>query len=213
LGLPIGQHISICAQIDDKEISRSYTPITSDDDRGYFDLMIKVITILLRADFQSYPNGNISRAMAALVPGVTIKVKGPKGQMVYKPNMVREIGMLAGGTGITPMLQIVRAILKNPEDKTRVTLIYANVTTADILLKEDLEKLAQINPHKFKLYLVVEKPLESWTGGVGFITEAMIREYCPAPANDIKILICGPPPMVSAMKKTTEVSLLMAITN
>jgi cytochrome-b5 reductase len=175
--------------------------------------MIKVILIYLRADFQSYPNGNISRAMAALVPGVTIKVKGPKGQMVYKPNMVREIGMLAGGTGITPMLQIIRAILKNPEDKTRVTLIYANVTTADILLKEDLEKLAQKNPQKCKLYLVVEKPLESWTGGVGFITEAMIREHCPAPANDIKILICGPPPMVSAMKKTTEVSLLMVITN
>src|SRR5271163_1351782 len=42
LGLPIGQHISIVAQIGDKEIQRSYTPISSDDDRGYFDLMIKV---------------------------------------------------------------------------------------------------------------------------------------------------------------------------
>ena len=149
--------------------------------------------------------GNISRAMAALVPGVTIKVKGPKGQMVYKPNMVREIGMLAGGTGITPMLQIIRAIMKNPEDHTRVTLIYANVTTEDILLKEDLEDLVEKHPKQFKLHLVVEKPLESWTGGVGFITEAMVREHCPAPSKDIKILICGPPPMVSAMKKHTEV--------
>ena len=151
--------------------------------------------------------GNISRAMAALVPGVTIKVKGPKGQMVYKPNMVKEIGMLAGGTGITPMLQIIRSIMKDPEDHTQVTLIYANITTEDILLKEDLEKLAERYPEKFKLHLVVEKPLENWTGGVGFITEAMIREYCPAPTkNDIKILICGPPPMVSAMKKHTEVT-------
>ena len=144
--------------------------------------------------------------MAALVPGVTIKVKGPKGQMVYKPNMVREIGMLAGGTGITPMLQIIRAIMKNPEDKTRVTLVYANVTTDDILLKEDLENLAKKYPEKLNLHLVVEKPLETWTGGVGFITEAMIQEHCPPPAEDIKILICGPPPMVSAMKKHTEVT-------
>ena len=151
--------------------------------------------------------GNISRAMAALVPGTTIKVKGPKGQMVYTPNMVREIGMLAGGTGITPMLQIVRAILKNPEDKTIVSLIYANVTTEDILLREDLEQFAAQYPEKFKLFLVVEKPLDAWTGGVGFITEAMIRKHCPPPAKDIKILICGPPPMVSAMKKHTEVQI------
>ena len=149
--------------------------------------------------------GNISRAMAALVPGTTIKVKGPKGQMVYTPNMIREIGMLAGGTGITPMLQIIRAILKNPEDKTIVTLIYANVTTEDILLREDLEHFAAQNPERFKLFLVVEKPLGTWAGGVGFITEDMIKEHCPPPATDIKILICGPPPMVSAMKKHTEV--------
>jgi cytochrome-b5 reductase len=150
--------------------------------------------------------------MAALVPGTTIKVKGPKGQMVYKPNMTREIGMLAGGTGITPMLQIIRAILKNPEDHTKVTLIYANVTTDDILLKEDLETFATRYPDQFKLFLVVEKSVDTWTGGVGFITEAMIREYCPPPATDIKILICGPPPMVSAMKKHTEVDLLINLT-
>ena len=150
--------------------------------------------------------GNISRAVAALVPGTTIKVKGPKGQMVYTPNMVQEIGMLAGGTGITPMLQIIRAILKNPEDKTIVSLIYANVTTDDILLREDLEQFAAKYSDKFKLFLVVEKPLDTWTGGVGFITEAMIRKHCPPPSTDIKILICGPPPMVSAMKIHTEVS-------
>ena len=126
--------------------------------------------------------------------------------MVYTANMVREIGMLAGGTGITPMLQIIRAILKNPDDTTKVTLIYANVTIVDILLKDDLENLEKRYPEKFRLYFVVEKkPSESWNGGVGFISEDMIREYCPAPASDVKMLICGPPPMVSAMKKHTEV--------
>jgi len=139
-----------------------------------------------------------------LVPGVTIKVKGPKGQMKYTPNMVREIGMLAGGTGITPMLQIIRAILKDPEDNTRVTLIYANISTDDILLRDDLESLAKKYPEKFHLHLVVERAPEGWTGAIGFITEAMIREHCPSPAGDIKILICGPPPMVSAMKRHTE---------
>ena len=145
--------------------------------------------------------------MSKLVPGTTIRVKGPKGQMAYMPNMVREIGMLAGGTGITPMLQIIRAVARNPDDKTQISLVYANVTTDDILLRDDLESLAETYPKKFRLHLVVEKKPDTWTGGVGFISEAMIREFCPHPADDIKILICGPPPMVSAMKKHTEVPL------
>jgi len=145
--------------------------------------------------------------MANIVPGVTIKVKGPKGQMKYTPNMVREIGMLAGGTGITPMLQIIRAILKDPEDTTKVTLIYANISHNDILLREDLEGLAARYPEKLELHFVVERAPEGWTGEIGFITEAMIRGDCPPPAEDIKILICGPPPMVSAMKEHTEVLL------
>src|SRR5580693_5649253 len=45
LGLPIGQHIQISAEISGKEIMRSYTPTSSDDDLGHFDLMIKVLLI------------------------------------------------------------------------------------------------------------------------------------------------------------------------
>lgn len=42
LGLPIGQHISVSAEINGKDIMRSYTPTSSDDDLGHFDLLIKV---------------------------------------------------------------------------------------------------------------------------------------------------------------------------
>lgn len=45
LGLPIGQHISVSAEINGKEIMRSYTPTSSDDDLGHFDLLIKVAFI------------------------------------------------------------------------------------------------------------------------------------------------------------------------
>ena len=45
LGLPIGQHISISAEINGKDIMRSYTPTSSDDDLGHFDLLIKVAFI------------------------------------------------------------------------------------------------------------------------------------------------------------------------
>lgn len=42
LGLPIGQHVSVMAEINGKQVSRSYTPTSSDDDRGHFDLLVKV---------------------------------------------------------------------------------------------------------------------------------------------------------------------------
>jgi len=173
---------------------RSYTPISSDVHPGYFDLLIK-----------SYPTGNISRHLATLKVGDSIKVRGPKGAMVYTPNMVRSFGMIAGGTGITPMLQIVRAILRGRKsgDKTEVSLIFANVDEKDILLREDLDSLVKEDA-KFKLYYVLNNPPEKWSGGVGFVTADMFKEHLPAPAKDMKILICGPPPMVSAIKKATE---------
>lgn len=195
LGLPIGQHISLAAtpKNAEKEVVRSYTPISSDEEKGYFDVMIK-----------AYPQGNISAHMATLKIGDTMKVKGPKGAMVYAPNMCRRIGMIAGGTGITPMLQVVRAISRGrPLDRTKVDLIFANVNPDDILLREDLDKLAKEDPN-FSVYYVLNNPSDGWTGGVGFVTPDMIKAKLPAPASDIKIMICGPPPMVGAMKKATE---------
>ncbi|KAE9367505.1 ferredoxin reductase-like protein [Stipitochalara longipes BDJ] len=199
LGLPIGQHISIAATLPqpegpNKEIVRSYTPISGDHQPGYFDLLIK-----------SYPTGNISKYMASLIVGQTIKVKGPKGAMVYTPNMVRAFGMIAGGTGITPMLQIIRAVIRGRPtgDKTEIDLIFANVNKEDILLKEDLDQLAK-EDKGFRIHYVLNNPPEGWEGGVGFVTPEMITKWLPKPADDIKLLLCGPPPMISAMKKASE---------
>ncbi|EUC42073.1 hypothetical protein COCMIDRAFT_104507 [Bipolaris oryzae ATCC 44560] len=196
LGLPIGQHISLAATIpgQPKEVVRSYTPITSDEDKGHVDLIIK-----------SYPTGNISKYVTELKIGDKMKIRGPKGAMVYTPNLVRHFGMIAGGTGITPMLQIAKAIMRGRPtgDKTEVDLIFANVNSEDILLKDELDALAAKDP-KFRVHYVLNNPPEGWTGGVGFVTADMIKEKLPAPAKDVKILICGPPPMVAAMKKATE---------
>jgi cytochrome-b5 reductase len=189
LGLPIGQHISVAAEINGKQISRSYTPISSNGDLGFFELLIK-----------SYPTGNISKLFGEMNVGDFIDVRGPKGQFVYKANMVRAFGMIAGGTGITPMLQIIRAVLKNPRDRTKIGLIFANVNKEDILLIEEIDKLAAKH-NNFKVHYVLNNPPDDWKGGVGFVTADMIKEYCPAYAEDAKILLCGPPPMISAMTK------------
>jgi len=193
LGLPIGQHIQISAEINGKEVMRSYTPTSSDDNLGHFDLVIK-----------SYEKGNISRYMSLLKIGDHIRVKGPKGQFNYSPTLSREIGLIAGGTGITPMLQIIRAALKNPQDNTRLSLIYANVNYDDILLKKELDELANKYVSRFKVFYVLNNPPSGWTGGVGFVSKEQIATHLPASHDNIKILLCGPPPMMTAMKKHLE---------
>lgn len=192
LGLPIGQHITITAHLGDKDYTRSYTPISSDLDLGHFELLIK-----------DYPNGKVSSYLNSLNNHQVIKVKGPKGKMLYQPNMAKNIGMIAGGTGIAPMLQIIGAIIREPTDITRVSLVFANVTEDDILLKEDIDQIAEKYPY-FKVHYVLNQPPADWNGSAGFVTEEIIREHLPAPSPDTRIFVCGPPPMTAAMKKATE---------
>lgn len=186
LGLPIGQHISLAATIpgQPKEVVRSYTPISSDHEAGYFDLLVK-----------AYPQGNISKYLTGLKIGDNMKVRGPKGAMVYTPNMCRHIGMIAGGTGITPMLQVIKAIIRNRprnggNDTTKVDLIFANVNPEDILLKDQLEQLEK-EDDGFRVYYVLNNPPAGWTGGVGFVTPDMIKVcfVCDVPGCATFVLI------------------------
>lgn len=193
LGLPIGQHISIMIKVDGKEVLRSYSPTSSDADKGWFELVVK-----------TYPDGIISKHLSELKIGDTINVRGPKGAFKYSPNMIDCFGMIAGGTGITPMFQVTKAILSNPRDTTKISLIYANVSEDDILLKKEIDEFAEAHPDRFSVHYVLNNPPEAWTGSTGFITKELIQEKLPFPSDICKILICGPPPMVKAMSLACE---------
>jgi cytochrome-b5 reductase len=174
-------------------------------------------THLLRC--QSYEKGNVSRHFSLLSLGNNIRVKGPKGNFEYTPGLTGALGMIAGGSGITPMYQIINAVLKNPADRTALSLIYANVNEEDILMKKELDALASKYGDRFKVYYVLNNPPAGWTGGVGFVSKDQIHTHLPASTHDAKILMCGttetpisfygsrltayvlgPPPMLTAMK-------------
>lgn len=134
------------AKIQDQEILRPYTPISSDDDIGYFDLVLKI-----------YPKGKMTQHILSLKVGDTIDVKGPKGRFVYEKNKYSHISMIAGGTGITPMLQIITEILKRDDDTTKISLLFGNVTFEDIILKDRLDSLANKHSDQFTVYYVLDK--------------------------------------------------------
>ncbi|KAF9680923.1 hypothetical protein SADUNF_Sadunf06G0172100 [Salix dunnii] len=161
-----------------------YTPISDPDSKGYFDLLIKV-----------YPEGKMSQHFATLKSGDVVEVKGPIEKLRYSPNMKKHIGMIAGGTGITPMLQVIEAILKNPDDNTQVSLLYANVSPDDILLKQKLDFLSASHPN-LKIFYTVDNPSKNWKGGSGYISKDMVVKGLPGPSDDTLILVCGPPGMM-----------------
>eukprot|EP01121_Diplochlamys_sp_Union-15-3_P009380 TRINITY_DN2563_c0_g1_i5.p1 TRINITY_DN2563_c0_g1~~TRINITY_DN2563_c0_g1_i5.p1 ORF type:complete len:171 (-),score=25.03 TRINITY_DN2563_c0_g1_i5:50-562(-) len=138
----------------------------------------------------------MSSHIASLKPGDTLEIKGPIKKLPYKANMKDEIGMIAGGSGITPMLQVLQEILRNPDDQTEVSLIFANVTEEDILLRRELEQLTKDYPN-FKLYYILSRPSENWTQSKGYVSKEMIISQLPPPSPKTLIYVCGPNGMVN----------------
>lgn len=152
--------------------------------------------------------------------GHSIDVSGPSGNLIYKDEgvfdirsrkpdpfvrrRIRHLGLIAGGTGITPMYQIINEVLKEstssaPDDVVaplKISLLFANQTEGDILLRDELEQLAANNANRFKLWYTVDRENADWKYSKGFINETMIEEHMPAPGDDVLICLCGPPPMI-----------------
>ncbi|EFJ41779.1 hypothetical protein VOLCADRAFT_107549 [Volvox carteri f. nagariensis] len=174
-----------------KAVIRPYTPTSPPDAKGYLDLVVKV-----------YDKGVMSKHIDSLKIGDSLEIKGPIKKYPYEANTKKHIGMVAGGTGITPMLQVIDAILDNPNDKTQVSLVYANVSESDIILQDKIDALAAQHPGRFKVYYVVDKPAWGglfWRGGVGYLTKDMLSKHLPAPAKDSLVMVCGPPGMMEAV--------------
>lgn len=180
LDLPVASCLVTKANINGKDEIRPYTPISQSLAQGHFDLLVK-----------SYPDGVMSKHFASLKPGDNVEFKGPFEKFAYQTNMKREIGMIAGGTGLTPMLQVCRKILSLPRDATNITLVFCNSTENDILLKSELDKMQLLFPN-FKVHYVVSRPSESWRGRSGYIDAELLKTTMPFPSDNHMILVSGP---------------------
>jgi len=79
-----------------------------------------------------------------------------------------------------------------------VTLIFGNLTSADILMKDKIDAITA--KHKnVKVHYIIDKPEEKWTGAVGYITDDFAKKVLPPPSKDSLIFVCGPTPMMEAI--------------
>ncbi|EYC13300.1 hypothetical protein Y032_0044g902, partial [Ancylostoma ceylanicum] len=184
LGLPTGQHVYLSAKV-------------------YF-----------RGVNPKFPDGGkMSQHLEQMKIGGSIEFRGPSGLIVYKGNgkfairadkkappkerVFKSISMIAGGTGITPMLQIISAILKSDDDNTHISLLFANQSEEDILCRKELDELALKHSDRFKVWYTVDRPPTNWNFSSGFINDQMIKEHLWAPSDDSAVFLCGPPPMIN----------------
>merc|ERR1712048_878758 len=129
----------------------------------------------------------------------------PDNVKVQYPFERKHVTMLAGGSGITPMIQALHAILGTPDDTTEVTLIYTNKTKKDVICEGLLDTWASVYPDRFHVVHVIsreshalgEKRPSSELGG--HIGRQMIEQHSAPPSEDVLIMVCGPPSMYDSL--------------
>jgi cytochrome-b5 reductase len=150
-----------------------------------------------------YPQGKQSTHLHSLRPGDSVMFAVCIPGYKWTPNKHASVTLIAGGAGITPIYQLVQGILDNPEDKTRITLVFGVNSEQDVLLDDELKRYEASHPGQFRAVYAVSG-LEGEKGDryrKGYVTEALLREVAAAPPTDenTKVMVCGPPAMEEAL--------------
>lgn len=186
-----GDFLYVHATIDGKSVKRAYTPSSLPGVPGCFDLTVK-----------RYATGVVSKYLHDRRIGDTVLISGPNQGGHWMDGMAKRVGFVAGGTGITPMIAIIRWILTKRID-AELFLIFANKTEADIILREEWSRAVREYPN-FHCHHVLEQPPSGWPEGTGRVTVDILRRHLPAPGSDTCIFLCGPPQMVGALEATLK---------
>jgi cytochrome-b5 reductase len=186
-----GDFLYVHATVNGKQVKRPYTPSSLVGTRGFFDLTVK-----------RYDTGSVSKYLHDQQIGDTVLMSGPNPGGHWVDGMAKQVGFVAGGTGITPMISVIRWILANKID-AELFLIFANKTESDIIFRQEWERNVRDYP-SFHCHLILEQPPPCWEGGIGRVTPEILRRHLPPPTPDTCVFLCGPPPMVDSLEEVLK---------
>lgn len=170
-------------------VARPYTPVTHSSTSGHLDLLVK-----------RYPNGKQSTHLHSLRPGDSLAFVTALPGFKWTPNAFPAITCVAGGAGITPVFQLVQGILANPEDKTRITLVYGANSDGDVLLKDEFDEMEERFPGRLRVVYTVSKGGEGSPFQKGYVTKELLEGVVERRSGeDTKVFVCGPPAMEQAL--------------
>ena len=185
-----GQFLTFQWQIDGQAVPRSYSISSSPTQSAYVEITPKRV-----------PDGYVSAFLndrAAV--GLEVEASGPFGQFYFDEGRDQRIVLLAGGSGITPMMSMLRYI----DDRclrTSVTLIYCVRTRNDVIFEKELQRLRG-RLRNFHMVVVLSQPDAAWNGPRGRLSRDLIARI-----EDLRtssVFLCGPPPFMESLQKILQ---------
>lgn len=210
VGLPIGQHLMLRIKdpMTNDNIIRAYTPVSEGSQKGSVDLLIK-----LYLPTPALAGGKMTTALDKIEIGMEVEFKGPIGKLEYLGRgevtisgvrrKVSSFVMICGGSGVTPIFQVFRAVMQDSEDTTFCTVLDGNRQEEDILCREELDGLSALKRDGCRVIYTLTSPSADWTGQRGRISESLLLAEA-SPAEDRIALICGPGAMESFVRETLK---------
>jgi ring-1,2-phenylacetyl-CoA epoxidase subunit PaaE len=187
-----GQHLTLRATIDGEEVRRNYSLCTAPAD-GDWMVTVKRIGGGL---FSNWVGDHLK-------PGDTIEVMVPHGSFTteFHPDRQRHVVGIAGGSGITPVMSLIKTLLRE-EPQSRFTLLYGNRDSSSVIFLEALAALKDKHLGRFEIYHFLDQEEQDIELFNGMLDRARIEEaiahLVPDAADVDAWFICGPGPMMDA---------------
>ncbi len=194
-----GQFLTLIVSVQGKEVRRAYSLCSSpfvDDD---------LVVTIKRVD-----NGLMSNWLPDnLKIGNTVKVMEPMGQFTteYKKDQKRHLIMFAGGSGITPMMSLIKSTL-DQEPNSMCSLIYCNRDVDSIIFKNDFDALQTNDEGRFHVIHILDNAPMNWQGYSGLLNHDMLTKLFERVPNwgidNTTYLMCGPEGMMKNVDTLLE---------
>jgi len=195
-----GQHLTLKLLVNGKEVRRSYSLCSSPMIKEPLRVAVKRVKGGLGSNF-IYDN---------LKKGDVIEIMTPMGNFhtELKNTNKKHYVLFAGGSGITPMMSIIKTTLI-AEPQSKLTLFYGNFDEASTIFKKELDEIVSLNPGRFTLHYIFEKPssLNISADLIGMLTKDKVKEVISKYLERnpvIEYFVCGPGPMMDNVKEVLE---------
>jgi ring-1,2-phenylacetyl-CoA epoxidase subunit PaaE len=197
-----GQYVTIRIQHNGEEIRRSYSICSSPFDGS-----------ALRVAAKKVKDGRMSVYLNDTLKGTdSLELMPPMGTFYSELSATntKNYVLIAGGSGITPMLSIMKSVLSQ-EPKSTIVLMYGNLSESQTIFKKEIDALANANSERVKVVYVFEKPEQQVADlNTGILTEekilSIIENYVGLNLNN-EFFICGPTPMMQNAEKVLKETL------
>jgi ring-1,2-phenylacetyl-CoA epoxidase subunit PaaE len=189
-----GQYLTLKANVEGEEIRRSYS-ICSAPFENELRIAIKKVE---GGKFSTYAHSKLKK-------GDTIEVAPPDGRFttLLNFNNKKHYVLIAAGSGITPILSILKSVLKE-EPQSEITLIYGNKNAASVIFREEIEGLKNKNMQRLRVFHVLSRErvdAELLHGRINAMKIKAFSEKISEILRGSEYFLCGPEDMINDIRQ------------